>query len=101
MHLLLLLPGLVWGHGAVVHPPPRNRVGKLTKIGSRVEKECIKSFKSHQVDSGLPPWSGPVPDPLPGVDAWSVGQATPVPIISSFQLRFSWLRMYSLQVPRF
>jgi len=47
MHLLLLLPGLVWGHGAVVHPPPRNRV-----------------------DSGLPPWSGPVPDPLPGVDAW-------------------------------
>ena len=25
-----------------------------------------------QVDSELPPWSGPVPSPLPGVDAWSV-----------------------------
>ena len=25
-----------------------------------------------QVDSELPPWSGPVPSPLPGVDAWFV-----------------------------
>jgi len=47
LFLLPWLPLLVSGHGAVVHPPPRNRV-----------------------DSELPPWSGPVPSPLPGVDAW-------------------------------
>ena len=67
MHLLLLLPGLVWGHGAVVHPPPRNRVGKLTKIGSRVEKECIKSFKSLEdlVPTRLTAGSHPGPDQCP------------------------------------
>jgi len=35
------------GHGAVVFPPPRNAV-----------------------DNDIPPWSGQVPDPIPGVDAW-------------------------------
>jgi len=37
----------VTGHGAVVFPPPRNAV-----------------------DHDLPPWSGGVPNPIPGVDAW-------------------------------
>ena len=35
------------GHGAVVDPPPRN-----------------------SIDSDIPPWSGNVPNPIPGVDAW-------------------------------
>jgi len=35
------------GHGAVVFPPPRNAV-----------------------DNNIPPWSGEVPNPIPGVDAW-------------------------------
>ena len=67
MHLLLLLPGLVWGHGAVVHPPPRNRVNMLTKIGSRVEKGCIKSFKSLDdlVPTRLTAGSHPGPDQCP------------------------------------
>ena len=39
--------GSVWGHGAVVDPPPRNAV-----------------------DHDIPPWSGDVPNPIPGVDAW-------------------------------
>ena len=45
--LVVTWAGRAAGHGAVVFPPPRQAV-----------------------DSELQPWSGPVPHPLPGVDAW-------------------------------
>ena len=125
LFLLPLLP-LVYGHGALVHPPPRNRViiimmNKMIDMDGKAlylfiaslhnSLVCILSFRIRwtvichfgldlwsswwkrwliwmdidwylyayyayfdidKVDSELPPWSGPVPSPLPGVDAWFV-----------------------------
>ena len=45
--LLLTIISEVSSHGAVVDPPPRNAI-----------------------DNDIPPWSGNVPNPIPGVDAW-------------------------------
>ena len=45
--ILVAIVGTVWSHGAVVDPPPRNAI-----------------------DHDIPPWSGGVPNPIPGVDAW-------------------------------
>jgi len=46
----------VWGHGAVVNPPPRNNI-----------------------DHSLPPWSDGVPRPVPAVSNPSEGYWCPVP----------------------
>ena len=72
LFLLPLLP-LVYGHGALVHPPPRNRViiimmnkmidmdGKaLYLFTASLHNSLVCIEFSHKVDSDLPLWSGPV-----------------------------------------
>ena len=94
MHLLLFLPGLVWGHGAVVHPPPRNRVNKLTKTWSggwqRVQRiDDSPDLPMTRLTAGFHPG----PDQCLTLSLELMHGPFPVSTISSFQLKFVWLRI--------